>query len=77
MGEKILANTLSKNMNVRSQDIAKMGYNGYTAGIGYSVRKKGQGKHIHRSRDTKRMIDRANRAARARSFALGYYMGKS
>lgn len=76
MGEKILANTLSKKMNVKSYDMAKMGYSGnYVPGVGYTVRKKGTGKHIHRSRDTKRMIDRANRAARARSMAIGYYYG--
>ena len=76
MGEKILADTLSKKMNVRSSDVAKYGYDGYTAGVYYTVRKKGQGKHIHRKRDTQKMINAANRMARASSFAYGYYSGR-
>ena len=76
MGEKILSNTLSKGMNVRSQDVPKIGHKGdYVPGVGYTVRKKGQGRHIHRSRNQKQMIARANRTARGQEFLLGYLYG--
>lgn len=76
LGEKILNDTLKKNMDVRSKDIARLGYGeDYVAGVGYTVRKKGTGKHIHRAQNKKQMIARANRYARAQSFALGYIYG--
>ena len=78
LGEKIIANTLSKNMNVRSKDIAlKDGRGNYRSSVTYSVKKNGQGKHIHKAQDKNMMIDRANRHARIRAYARGVYSAKN